>query len=273
MNNKRKLTGIYPVYEADDTGAEVATNGNATEASGTNSSTNNSSTNSSTGTSDEVSGFKSIYEDSTVNKLTSALNALDQKYNVNTKSKIDQLNTQKQQIMNNLSGKNADAYKKTYAYSPMQIDSTLLNIRNQLLQLKKQYQSDRINLETQLLQQLQVLSKQNPGTVSESAIAEIAKSIDSPIFESNINKAKIYLCDSIVKSGDPEKISNTWQFKKAFKNSNLVYGTDSKGCYIVCMDKNDFDEATAILTSIGYDEDEIIDCIVPQLMDRSSFLN
>jgi len=53
--------------------------------------------------------------------------------------------------------------------------------------------------------------------------------------ESNIQNAKVYL-NKIFDNDYQERIKGMVDFKKAFANSNLLFGKDKGGYYAVCVD-------------------------------------
>jgi len=61
-------------------------------------------------------------------------------------------------------------------------------------------------------------------------------------------------------------------FKKAFANSNLLYGKDKDGYFVVCLDQDDLNKLTNTLIEIGYDKDEIYGVVLSQMFDRSDLV-
>ena len=62
-------------------------------------------------------------------------------------------------------------------------------------------------------------------------------------------------------------------FKRVFGNSNLLYGKDKEGYFVICIDQEDFDRMYNTLEETGYMRDTIIDNIMPQLFDRKEMVN
>ena len=90
--------------------------------------------------------------------------------------------------------------------------------------------------------------------------------------ESNIHTAKIYM-RNLIGNDDDHIIKGMVDFKRAFGNSNLLYGKDKEGYFVVCIDQEDFDKMYNTLEETGYVRDTIIDNIMPQLFDRKEMVN
>lgn len=90
--------------------------------------------------------------------------------------------------------------------------------------------------------------------------------------ESNIHTAKIYMRD-LIGNDDDHIIKGMVDFKRAFGKSNLLYGKDKEGYFVVCIDQEDFDKMYNTLEETGYVRDTIIDNIMPQLFDRKEMVN
>ena len=90
--------------------------------------------------------------------------------------------------------------------------------------------------------------------------------------ESNIHTAKIYMRD-LIGNDDNHIIKGMVDVKRAFGKSNLLYGKDKEGYFVVCIDQEDFDKMYNTLEETGYVRDTIIDNIMPQLFDRKEMVN
>ena len=87
--------------------------------------------------------------------------------------------------------------------------------------------------------------------------------------ESNIHTAKIYVSNLV---NDDQILKGLVDFKRVFKNTNLLYGKDREGYFIVAIDPDDFNEATEALEEVGYLRDDILDTIMPQVLDRHAMI-
>lgn len=90
--------------------------------------------------------------------------------------------------------------------------------------------------------------------------------------ESNIHTAKIYM-RNLVGNDEEHIIKGMSDFKRAFGNSNLLYGKDKEGYFVIAIDQEDFDKMYDTLSEVGYLRDTIIDNIMPQLFDRKDMVN
>ena len=89
--------------------------------------------------------------------------------------------------------------------------------------------------------------------------------------ESNIQNAKVYL-NKIFENDFQQRIKGMVDFKKAFANSNLLYGKDKGGYYAVCVDQEDMNKLTNTLIEIGYGKDDIYSVVLSQMFDRSDLV-
>jgi hypothetical protein len=89
--------------------------------------------------------------------------------------------------------------------------------------------------------------------------------------ESNIHSAKIYM-DNLIGPDDNKIIKGMVDFKHVFKDTSLLYGKDKEGYFFVALDTDDFNQATDALEEVGYLRDDILDTIMPQVLDRRSMI-
>lgn len=90
--------------------------------------------------------------------------------------------------------------------------------------------------------------------------------------ESNLHTAKIYMKDLVV-NDDEHLLKGMADFKRAFADTNLLYGKDKEGYFVVCVDQEDFNKMYNTLEETGYMRDVIIDNIMPQLFDRKDMIS
>lgn len=89
--------------------------------------------------------------------------------------------------------------------------------------------------------------------------------------ESNIQNAKVYL-NKIFDNDYQERIKGMVDFKKAFANSNLLFGKDKGGYFAVCVDQEDMNKLTNTLLEVGYNKDDIYSVVLSQMFDRSDLV-
>lgn len=149
-------------------------------------------------------------------------------------------------------------------YDQIMTDSDVLTIMKKINDITRKYHSDIDNLEDRRIQLLQKMSQMKE---SYYKIPEKYKRLN----ESNIHTAKIYMKNLIAPDND-HILKGMADFKRVFKNTNLLYGKDRDGYFIVALDSDDFNEATEALEEVGYLRDEILDTIMPQVLDRHTMI-
>ncbi len=219
----------------------------------------NSNTNNSTDSKDDTStgntAFKSVESDETIQSLTAKAQENENKFqqDLNTQQKL-------------LDAAKATASNKTPTgpYDPVMTDQNVLNIMKKINDMTKQHAIDQANFQDQKLAQLQKLSQTNE---SYYKIPEKYKWLN----ESNIHTAKIYM-GNLIKPEEGAPLKGMADFKRAFKDTDLLYGKDKNGYFVVCVDKDDFDQLYDTLEENSYVRDEIIDTVMPQLFDRHDMI-
>lgn len=220
---------------------------------------NNSNTTSSTtddkDTSTNNASFKSVESDETIQSLNAKIQDNENKFqqDLNTQQKL-------------LDAAKVAASKKapTGPYDPVATDTDVLNIMKKINDITKQHAIDIANFQDQKLAQLQKLSQTNE---SYYKIPEKYKWLN----ESNIHTAKIYMGD-LIAPDDDHILKGMADFKRAFKDTDLLYGKDRYGYFLIAIDKEDFDKVYDTLEEVGYLRDEIIDTVMPQLFDRHEMI-
>lgn len=220
---------------------------------------NNSNTTSSTtdnkDTSTNNTSFKSVESDETIQSLNTKIQDNENKFqqDLNTQQKL-------------LDAAKVAASKKapTGPYDPVATDTDVLNIMKKINDITKQHAIDIANFQDQKLAQLQKLSQTNE---SYYKIPEKYKWLN----ESNIHTAKIYMGD-LIAHDDDHILKGMADFKRAFKDTDLLYGKDRNGYFLIAIDKDDMTKAFDTLEEIGYLRDEILDTMLPQVLDRTKMI-
>lgn len=219
----------------------------------------NNNSNNSTDSKDDAStgntSFKSVESDETIQDLTAKAQENENKFqqDLNTQQKL-------------LDAAKATASNKTPAgpYDPVMTDQNVLNIMKKINDMTKQHAIDQANFQDQKLAQLQKLSQTNE---SYYKIPEKYKWLN----ESNIHTAKIYM-GNLIKPEEDAPLKAMADFKRAFKDTDLLYGKDKNGYFVVCVDQEDFNTLYDTLEENSYVRDEIIDTVMPQLFDRHEMI-
>lgn len=220
---------------------------------------NNSNTTSSTtddkDTSTNNTSFKSVESDETIQSLNAKIQDNENKFqqDLNTQQKL-------------LDAAKVAASKKTPTgpYDPVATDADVLNIMKKINDITKQHAIDIANFQDQKLAQLQKLSQTNE---SYYKIPEKYKWLN----ESNIHTAKIYMGD-LIAPDDDHILKGMADFKRAFKDTDLLYGKDKNGYFVICVDQEDFNTLYDTLEENSYLRDQIIDTVIPQLFDRHEMI-
>lgn len=151
-------------------------------------------------------------------------------------------------------------------YDPVATDSNVLNIQKKINDLTKQHYINLCSLEDQKIQILSKLAAANEQIRTE--LPEKYKWLT----ESNIHTAKIYMGDLVGMDNDKAILKGMADFKRTFKDTNLLYGKDRQGYFLIILDQDDMDVMYNTLDEVGYLRDDIIGTVMPQLLDRSKLI-
>ena len=235
---------IKKLNEDDNTNQEQSTNNQTTS----NSEQNN---NASTGTT-TITG-QTVESNPEMQKLNQQIFTMKQKYDtdINTQNKL-------------LNAAKLAASKKTEigTYDPVMTDPTVIAIMKKINTLNRQYYTNTCNYEDK---KIALLTKMSTMKENYYKVPDKYKGLN----ESNIHTAKIYMKDLI---NDNQILKGMVDFKRVFKDTNLLYGKDREGYFIVALDSEDFNQATDALEEVGYLRDEILDTIMPQVLDRHTMI-
>lgn len=203
-------------------------------------------------------GFKSPDTDSQIMSLNQQKQNIVNDYNLKIKTEKDNLLKAKQVIANSL-----DKYSN-YTYNPTDVADEILNRENSISVLSKELADRVANIDSQIIQRKKALAAE---LVKESKVIP-EKYKEYYLNESKLNNAKIYLDDILFNEDYDLVISSMTDFKRVFSNSNLLYGKDKQGYFVVCADMGDYNQLLSILRALGYDKSDV-DCVVtPQVFDK-----
>lgn len=147
-------------------------------------------------------------------------------------------------------------------YDPIRTNSNVLNIQKKIIDLDFKYAQDINRIENNRLQILRRMANESYELPAKYR----------HLNESNIHQAKIYV-NKLVQNDEYHLMKGMSDFKKVFSDSELVYGKDKNGYYVLCIDQDDFNKMYDTLQEEGYLRDEIISTIMPQILDRSSIIS
>lgn len=151
------------------------------------------------------------------------------------------------------------------------IKKSIVDTNNKILDVKTKIsnkQKDKAVTQNQFeLQVLQLQQKVNENLLPTTKLPEKYKSLN----ESNIQNAKIYL-NNLVGNEDIYIIKGMADFKRSLYKSELLYGKDKEGYFVICIDNEDFNKLYKAMGLVGYTRDRIIDAILPQVLDRGNMI-
>jgi len=199
-------------------------------------------------------GRKSIDADPEIQKLNTEKQNIKQRYQTEKATQEKLLNDAK------ASASAVDGSDKVY--DPVRTNSNVLNIQKKILDLDLKYAQDINRIENNRLQILKRMANESYELPEKYRFLN----------ESNIHQAKIYV-NKLVQNDEYHLMKGMSDFKKVFSKSELVYGKDKSGYYVLCVDQDDFNKMYDTLQEEGYLRDEIISTIMPQILDRSSMLS
>ena len=258
--------GHYYLIEADETSGSTNVTTDTDEKKTEN-----------TAQSQETIVNKSVESNPDIQKINGAVEA-ENKRHANTMSSIEnEYNSQKSSLSATLNSALAGAGKvySTSTYDNVQTNPDVISVKKKLLDLELKFAENKSNEEILYARninnlensRLDVLSKMN-----NEGFRRLPDKYVNFLNESNIHLAKIYI-NELIANDDEHILKDMNDFKRAFRDSELVYGQDRNGYYTLCIDKEDFNKLYNKLETIGYMRDEIFASVMPQILDRSSMLD
>ena len=205
--------------------------------------------------------FKSTEADETILNLQKQRQTLVNDYNQRIKVQNDNLLQIKKQI-----SQNPDNYTN-FVYDPTEVANDILSIENAINNLEKELADKTANIDSQIIQRKKALASE---VIAESLNAGLIpnKYHKYVLNESKLNQAKVYLDDIIFNENYEQIIYSLTDFKKLFSKSNLLYGKDKQGYFVVCADTEDYKIISSILRAIGYEKQDIETVLLPQVFEK-----
>lgn len=203
-----------------------------------------------------VPSVKSVESNEEVQAINAKISAEKEKFNRESDT---------QQKLLDQARKAASAKQPTGEYDPVETDANVLNIRKKINDLTKQHYNQLTSLEDQ---RLSILSKLSEKRDIRYNLPEKYKGLN----ESNIHTAKIYMGDLVGADTKKSILKGMADFKRTFKDTNLLYGKDRQGYFLIILDQDDMDTMYNALDEVGYLRDDIIDTVMPQLFNRCNLI-
>lgn len=197
-------------------------------------------------------GHKSIESNENIQKLNVEKQNITQRY---------QTEKQTQQRLLNEAKRAAGAIQSNSVYDSVQTNQTVLNIRKKMIDLDLKYAQDIHRIEDNRIQLLRQMANESYDLPEKYA----------HLNESNIHQAKIYM-GNLIQNDEFHIMKDMRDFKKVFADSDMLYGKDKNGYYVVCIDQEDFNKMYSTLQEEGYLRDEIISTVMPQILNRSTMI-
>ena len=218
---------------------------------------------------------KSTEANAEISKINQDLNAENKRYSAAKQTIVNTYNTNKQQINDILTAAMDAASKQEVqtTYDKVQTNRDVISARKKMLDLDLKYAEDinRIELEhakkvnTIENDRLQILTKMN-----NERFTTLPSKYNS-LNESNISQAKLYM-NSLISEEDETPIRGMVDFKRAFQDTDIVFGKDKIGYFMLCIDRDDFNKIMIALQKAGYIKDELIGVLMPQILNRSGMI-
>lgn len=199
---------------------------------------------------------KSVENNEEIQAINAKITAENEKFNKDSDTQMKLLDQAK---------KKAAEKESDNLYDPIETDANVLNIRKKLNDLTRQHYTQLTSLEDQKIQILSKLSTTNEMLMD---LPEKYKCLN----ESNIHTAKIYMGDLVGMESDKSILKGMSDFKRTFRDTNLLYGKDRNGYFLIILDQEDMDAMYNTLDEVGYLRDDIIDTVMPQLLNRTNLI-
>ena len=199
---------------------------------------------------------KSVENNEEIQAINAKITAENEKFNKDSDT---------QQKLLDQAKKAAAAKVSDSLYDPIETDPNVLSIRKKINDLTKQHYIQLTSLEDQKIQLLSKLATTNEMLLD---LPDKYKHLN----ESNIHTAKIYMGDLVGMESDKSILKGMSDFKRTFRDTNLLYGKDRIGYFLIILDQEDMDAMYSTLDEVGYLRDDIIDTVMPQLLNRTNLI-
>ena len=191
--------------------------------------------------------FKSVYQENDIMSFDSNI----QKTKKEGDDKVIQLQTQLRQVKEQIKQEIDNGKVTGMVYNPSEVDPRVTNLELKILQTQMDNFSKLNQLYVDRMKKIQSFAG-----ISEAMISKYGQYLT----ESKIAACKIYI-DPIIDTEDrcyreflfPSKVD----FNKLFKDTGMIYGSDKKGWFVLCVDSEDVEQMTDILVSIGIEKRDI----------------
>ena len=220
---------------------------------------------------------KSVQQNPDIQKLDVQLAQEGKRYDAAKLSMQQTYDRQKQTLDDMLTSASSAAAESDAAsqYDKVQTNRDVLSVRKQLidLELKHAEDSNRIELEhARNVNKIENMRLETLRKMANEGLMRLPEKYRKVLNESNISKAKIYV-NNLVGPEDRHILTGMVDFNHAFSESGLVYGRDKNGYYVLCIDQEDFNRLYTTMQVVGYQRDEVMATVMPQLLDRTMIIS
>lgn len=218
---------------------------------------------------------KSVEQNEKIQQINVELDAENKRYAAQKQTVVNTYNSQKQSAQDILTAATdaASDSDTESLYDKVATSRDVIAARKKILDLDMKFAEDINNIEVNHARKVNTIENNRLQILSRMNNEGFLRLPEKYHFlnESNVQQAKIYL-NNLVRNDDDFIIRDMNGFKRVFKDSDMVYGKDKTGYYVLCVDTDDFNKLYNTMEEAGYLRDEIFSTVMPQVLDRSGML-
>ena len=218
---------------------------------------------------------KSVEQNEKIQQINVELDAENKRYAAQKQTVVNTYNSQKQSAQDILTAATdaASDSDTESLYDKVATSRDVIAARKKILDLDMKFAEDINNIELNHARKVNTIENNRLQILSRMNNEGFLRLPEKYHFlnESNVQQAKIYL-NNLVRNDDDFIIRDMNGFKRVFKDSDMVYGKDKTGYYVLCVDTDDFNKLYNTMEEAGYLRDEIFSTVMPQVLDRSGML-
>ena len=219
---------------------------------------------------------KSVEDNQDIQRLETQKNAEQKRFDDQMNSWNQTFDRQMQTLRDTLTAaQTAAASAETQtAYDKVQTNRDVLTVKKQIADLDLKNVEERCRMQLSHARELNKIENQKLDVLKKmtnEGMMRLPEKYRKVLNESNIAQAKIYV-NNLVGSEDRHILTGMVDFNHAFADSQLVYGRDKNGYYVLCIDQEDFNRLYQTMQEAGYHRDDVLATVMPQLLDRRNFV-
>ena len=219
---------------------------------------------------------KNVEDNQDIQRLEAQKNAEQKRFDDQMNSWNQTFDRQMQTLRDTLTAaQTAAASAETQtAYDKVQTNRDVLTVKKQIADLDLKNVEERCRMQLAHARELNKIENQKLDVLKKmtnEGMMRLPEKYRKVLNESNIAQAKIYV-NNLVGSEDRHILTGMVDFNHAFADSQLVYGRDKNGYYVLCIDQEDFNRLYQTMQEAGYHRDDVLATVMPQLLDRRNFV-